>query len=181
MPPHFLILYLLLPSNIIYRISFVRKKKKRKAIEFTISYYSLSKQAKATMENEGQESKSQWDELINSFYEITSSSKEEALFFLESHNWISTLPSPHSSTTILLPPPLPWLNQSLQFLSKSFQKASYLLIISHFCIIHDTPQIATVMSIKGCPTPSTPKSYEVLRSLGATIRLGGNCCAVSNL
>ena len=39
------------------------------------------------MENEGQESKSQRDELVNSFCEIASSSKEEALFFLESHNW----------------------------------------------------------------------------------------------
>lgn len=42
------------------------------------------------MEAEAQESKPQAtgdDALINSFCEITSSSKEEANFFLESHNW----------------------------------------------------------------------------------------------
>lgn len=46
----------------------------------------------STMETEAQHSKPENDAavnaaFINSFIEITSSSKEEALFFLESHNW----------------------------------------------------------------------------------------------
>ncbi|KAM1112809.1 hypothetical protein ACFX13_046479 [Malus domestica] len=39
------------------------------------------------MEAEAQESNPQNDAVINSFCEITSASKQEALFFLESHNW----------------------------------------------------------------------------------------------
>ncbi|PQM38035.1 plant UBX domain-containing protein 4 [Prunus yedoensis var. nudiflora] len=39
------------------------------------------------METEAQESNPQNDAVINSFCEITSASKQEALFFLESHNW----------------------------------------------------------------------------------------------
>ncbi|XP_017185225.3 plant UBX domain-containing protein 4 [Malus domestica] len=39
------------------------------------------------MEAEAQESNPQNDAIVNSFCEITSASKQEALFFLESHNW----------------------------------------------------------------------------------------------
>ncbi|XP_023533785.1 plant UBX domain-containing protein 4-like [Cucurbita pepo subsp. pepo] len=66
------------------------------------------------MEAEAPHSKPQDDTanaaLINSFIEITSSSKAEALFFLESHNWdldaaVSTFLDNHVAVTHPVPPP----------------------------------------------------------------------------
>ncbi|XP_030483849.2 plant UBX domain-containing protein 4 [Cannabis sativa] len=73
------------------------------------------------METAIPESQSHHDDLINSFCEITSSSKEEAQFYLESHNWdldaaVSTLLDdntvPPASAVAAAAHPIPTLNRS---------------------------------------------------------------------
>lgn len=64
--------------------------------------------SKQTMENDAQESNSERVVLINSFCEITSSTKEEAIFFLESHNWdldsaVTTFYDNTASVTAIIP------------------------------------------------------------------------------
>ena len=46
---------------------------------------------------------------------------------------------------------------------------------------YDVLQIPTIMSIKGRAYPQLQRNYRALRSLEATIRLGGNCYAVYDL
>lgn len=109
-----------------------------------VSQSKKPKQAAAAMETESQESKPHRDSLISSFCEIASSTRDEATFFLESHNWdldaaLSTFLDDHAAATAF---------PEAASAAAAFDNAA------RFSVLVDAPEIAASRS----PSPSHSQS-----------------------